>query len=43
MLAFVEKRAPHWKLAPASLPSYEDRDEGIDPDLPTVGDVSRSP
>ncbi len=35
MLAFVEKREPQWKLTPASLPSYGDRDEGIDPDLPT--------
>lgn len=33
MLAFVEKRAPHWSTAHA--PSYDGRDDGIDSDLPT--------
>lgn len=34
MRAFLEKRAPQWKIGPDSLPRYGDRDEGIDPDLP---------
>lgn len=34
MRAFLEKRVPQWKIGPGSLPTYGDRDEGIDPDLP---------
>lgn len=33
--AFLEKRVPHWKIGPGSIPNYGGRDEGIDPTLPT--------
>ncbi len=32
--AFLEKRAPKWKFGPGTIPSYDQRHEGIDPDLP---------
>ncbi len=33
--AFLEKRATHWHIDLDHIPSYDDRDDGIDPDLPT--------
>jgi methylglutaconyl-CoA hydratase len=35
LLAYFEKREPRWQVPAGNLPSYDRRDGGIDPDLPT--------
>lgn len=35
MLAFVGKREPRWEIQAGELPSDDERDGGIDPELPT--------